>query len=101
VPGDWQRIRCGTRAGQQRRVPGTCIPLITGIPEAGRDASWRVKERFYLAAVAEGGDGYFLDQIGDRRRSGGPVRAAVARAAERAAPLAGIPGNKTARRDQQ
>jgi predicted phosphoribosyltransferase len=42
-----------------------------------------------------------LDQIGDRRRSGGPVRAAVAGAAERSAAPAGIPGNKTARRDQQ
>jgi len=95
VLGDWQRSKCGTRAGQHRRVPGTCIPLITGVPEAGCDASWRVRECFYLAAVAEGGDGEFLDEIGDRRRSGGPVRAAVAGAAELAAPLAGIPGNKT------
>ena len=63
--------------------------------------SWRVRERLDLAAVSEGGDGYFLDEIGDGQRFGGPVGAAVASAAERAAPSAGVSGNKAACGDQQ
>ena len=67
---------------------------------SGTASRW-VKKRLYLAAVAERGDGHFLDQIGDGHRFGGAVRAAHAAAAERAAASAGIPGNKTARWDQQ
>ena len=66
-----------------------------------RDASRWVRERLDLAAIGERGDGQFLDQIGDGHRFAGLVRAAIAGAAERAAAPAGIPGNKTARRDQQ
>ena len=71
------------------------------MPKARRDASRRVKKRIYLAAIAERGDGQFLDQIGDGHRFGGAVRAAIAGVAERAAASAGIPGNQTARWDQQ
>jgi len=71
------------------------------MPNASRDASRWIRKRLYLAAIAERGDGQFLDQIGDGHRFADPVRAAIAGAAERAAAPAGIPGNKTARRDQQ
>ena len=47
--------------GAPRSGSGAIVPLPQlsrqGVPEPGRDASWRVKKGFYLAVVAEGGDG--------------------------------------------
>ena len=49
-----------------------------GVPEARRDASWRVRERLDLAAITEGSsDGQLFDEIRDGQRFCGPVGAAV------------------------
>jgi len=51
------RVVVSVRMGGRHLFPLGAVPLIAGVPEAGRDASWRVKERLHVAAVAEGGDG--------------------------------------------
>jgi hypothetical protein len=67
------------------------------MPTARRDASGWVGKRLYLAAIAERGDGQFLDQIGDGHRFGGAGSWLLDEFDASSAPVRVLPGNETVR----